>query len=98
MSIVIVEDRSFSVPQGKIIITGYVEIHKIRLACKDRMAIGDVDRAFQRRLQLGSNQPWPPPIGYWENDTFVIVDGRHCHIAAIMLGLEYIFVAWIGEG
>jgi len=74
--------------------TGYVPIDAVKLACRDRMAVGDVDRAYQRRLQLGDHQPWPPPRGYWYGNRFVIVDGRHDAVAAMMLGLEHLFVAW----
>ncbi|HEX6032897.1 MAG TPA: hypothetical protein VFY83_00635 [Anaerolineales bacterium] len=89
-------DRSLSVPAGKIIKTCYVPIHKVQLACRERMSIGDVDRAYQKRLQLGRNQPWPPPVGRWGDDGyFVLTDGRHEYVATLMLGHESILVAWI---
>lgn len=93
--IVIAEDRSISVPPGARVHTTYVAIDDVILACKERMAIGDVNTAYQRRLQLGENQPWPPPVGYWEGTRFVIKDGRHDYVAALMLGLSHILVAWI---
>lgn len=89
------EDRSIAVPPGAVIKTGYVDVFKCRLACRERMALGDVNGAFQKRLQLGSKQPWPCPRGYWEGDVFVIVDGRHEWVASVMLGLSHILVAWI---
>ena len=89
------EDRSISVPPGAVIQTGYVAIHRVRLGCRARMAVGDVDRAYQRRLQLGDHQPWPCPNGEWDGETFVIHDGRHDYVAALMLGQEYILVAWL---
>ena len=67
------------------------------------MAVGDVENAYRRRLQLGTGQPWPPPIGHWEEDeedgaqTFVITDGRHEFTAALMLGYRQILVAWVEE-
>lgn len=88
------EDRSLAVPPGAKIVTGYVHIDAIKLACRSRMAVGDVDRAYQRRLQLGDHQPWPCPRGHWEGERFVVVDGRHDIVAAMMLGLEYVLVAW----
>lgn len=92
--IMMAEDRSLAVPPGDTIRTGYVHVDQVKLACRARMAVGDVDRAYQRRLQLGDHQPWPCPRGYWEGDRFVIVDGRHDTVAAMMLGLEHILVAW----
>jgi hypothetical protein len=64
--------------------------------------VGDVDRAFQRRLQHQPDDAWPPPVGEWEDDsdgarTFVIHDGRHEFIAALMLGSREILVAWIED-
>ncbi|RYD46947.1 MAG: hypothetical protein EOP83_28810 [Verrucomicrobiaceae bacterium] len=88
------EDRSLAVPPGQRVVTGYVHIDKIILGCRARMAVGDVDRAYQRRLQLGDHQPWPCPRGEWQGDRFVIIDGRHDTVAAMMLGQEYILAAW----
>ena len=89
------EDRSIRVEPGKIVRTGYVQINDVILACRDRMAIGDVDAAYRRRLQLGPAQPWPCPVGEWQGDRFVVADGRHDVIAATMLGVEHILVAWV---
>jgi len=88
------EDRSLAVPPGQRVVTGYAHIDQVKFACRARMAIGDVDRAYQQRLQLGDHQPWPCPRGYWEGDRYVVVDGRHSVAAALLLGQEYILVAW----
>ncbi|HEX2020262.1 MAG TPA: hypothetical protein VGO17_15110 [Aurantimonas sp.] len=84
-------------PAGHVVRTGYVPVFDVILACRDRMAVGDVDRAYQKRLQLGSRQPWPCPRGHWQGNRFVIVDGRHEYVATLMLGLSHILVAWIEE-
>lgn len=90
----IAEDRSIAVPPGHIIKTGYVHIDAVRLACRARMAVGDVAKAFQEQLQLGDRQKWPCPRGHWDGDRFVLIDGRHEFVAKQMLGLEHILVAW----
>lgn len=90
-----IEDRSLKIPPGKLVKTGYVQIFQTRLACRERMAVGDVDKAYQKKLQLGDQGSWPPPNGYWDGDTFVIQDGRHEWVAAVMLGNTHLFVAWI---
>lgn len=95
--VLIAEDRSLAVPPGHIVETDYVHIHKCRLANRTRMAVGDVASAFHKRLNLGDHQPFPPPNGYWEGDTFVILDGRHEYIAALMLGFDQILVAWVSR-
>lgn len=88
------EDRSIAVPAGHVVVTGYVAVEDVRLACRDRMAIGDVDRAYQRRLQLADRQPWPCPRGHWDGERFVIVDGRHEFVAALMIGHSHLLFAW----
>ena len=92
------EDRTLLVPAGAIVRSGYARTDRIRLECTDRMAVGDVEAAYRRRLQLGASQPWPPPIGRWDGDTFVVTDGRHEVVAAIMLGFREILVGWVFTG
>ena len=92
-------DRHMSIPPGRIVKSGYVPIGRVRMACRERMAIGDVERAYRQQLALGSAQAWPPPVGYWDSDgeceVFVIEDGRHTHVALEMLGFTHLFVAWV---
>lgn len=95
MTVSIAEDRSISVPPGKLIKTGYVRVFNCEFACRERMAFGDVKAAFEKSLQLGDHCAWPCPKGHWEGERFVIIDGRHEYIAALMLGKEYILVAWL---
>src|SRR5829696_1864985 len=55
-----------------------------------------VERAYCRQLELGDDQAWPPLTGYWRDDgRFVLTDGRHRFIAAVMLGVEYVLAAWL---
>lgn len=92
----IAEDRGMVVPAGRTVQTAYVPVDRVRLACRDRMATGDVERAMQRRMAAAPGQPWPCPIGHWDGPQFVIVDGRHEYVAALMLGCTHVLVAWIG--
>lgn len=91
----VIQDRSLLVPQGHVIKTGYVDVFKVRLACRERMAVGDIDHAYQKRLQAGERHPWPCPNGEWDGDTFVIHDGRHEWLATVALGHSHMLVAWI---
>lgn len=91
----LVEDRSIEVRPGHKVVTDYVRVEDVILACRERMAVGDVSVAYQKRLQLGASQPWPCPRGYWEDTRFVIVDGRHEYVATLMLGHSHILVAWV---
>lgn len=90
-----IADRHLLVAPGAHIATGYVPIHKVRMACRERMAVGDVEAAFRRLLQTLPAQEWPPPNGHWEGDTFVVHDGRHAYVASLMLGVEHLLVAWV---
>jgi hypothetical protein len=91
----LVVDRAIAVAPGHVVRTDYVRVEDVVLACRERMAIGDVDRAFQKRLQIGDHQPWPCPRGAWREDgRFEIVDGRHEYVATLMLGHSHILVAW----
>jgi hypothetical protein len=74
-------DRALIVQPGHIVRTAYVDV-------------GDVDRAFQRVLQLGESSMWPCPNGHWDGERFVIEDGRHEYIASLMLGRTHLLVAW----
>jgi hypothetical protein len=97
-AVAIAADRSMLVSPGQVVKTGYVDLFKCRLACRDRMAVGDVATAYQKLLQLGSGSAWPCPNGRWDGDVFEIHDGRHEYVAAVMLGRTQLFVAWIEDG
>lgn len=98
-AVAIAADRSLLVQPAEAIRTAWIDIWRVQLACRDRMAVGDVAAAFQRLLQIGAAAAWPPPNGHWDGDErtgrFVIEDGRHEFVASLMLGRERIFVAWI---
>ena len=93
----VAEDRALAIPAGKIVRTAYAPIDSIRLACRDRMDIGAVEKAMQRRLGIQPAQPWPCPNGRWESGAFILADGRHDYVAALLLGIEHILVAWVED-
>lgn len=88
-------DRSMKVPPGHIVKTGYVDVFKIKLACRDRMAVGDVGAAYQKLLQLGDHEQFPCPTGKWKGKIFELHDGRHQWVASIMLGKTHMLVSWV---
>jgi hypothetical protein len=89
-------DRTFVVPRGARVLTDYIRLDRVRLACRDRMAVGDVETAYRRLLAVGARgQQFPCPHGEWDGETFVIQDGRHEYVAALMLGFEALLVAWV---
>ena len=87
-----------SVPAGHRVETGYVSIHDVvcHAPYGHQLYPAEVERAYRRQLELGGEQDWPPPTGYWRNDRrFVLTDGRNRFTAALMLGIEYLLVAWL---
>lgn len=93
-----VADRSLYVPAGHVVKSGYVAVDKVRLANRSRMAVGDVEAAYRKVLQNAPGQIHPTPNGFWEGDTFTILDGRHAYVAMLMLGYSHILVTWIRAG
>ena len=90
------EDRSMVVPPGCKVITDYVPIEDVVLACRDRMDIAAVEKAMQRRMAIAPSQPWPCPVGAVREDgRYVLHDGRHDYLAALALGCSHILVAWV---
>jgi len=86
------------VPEGHVVATDYVPIHDIVIHTGQgrHLSPAAVERSYARQLDLGSDQCWPPPTGYWRGDgRFVLTDGRNRYVAALMLGVEYLLVAWL---
>ena len=85
------------VAAGHVVQTGYVNVHEVVLYARgNQLSPAAVERAYCRQLELGDDQAWPPLTGYWRDDVrFVLTDGRHRFIAAVMLGVEYVLVAWL---
>lgn len=87
------------IPPGYVEKTARVPAHKIVMACKDRMAIGDVERYYRdlqgERTYRESNTLSPPPKGYWDPaGNFRLLDGRHRYLAHLMHGDRDIVVRW----
>jgi hypothetical protein len=86
-----------SVPPGHVVATGYVSIHDVVCHAPHghQLLPAEVERAYRRQLELGCEQSWPPPTGYWRDSRFVLTDGRNRYVAALMLGVEFLLVAWL---
>ncbi len=81
---------------GERVRSDWIDIDLVVLGCRDRMAVGDVGDKWREILQRGDDAAWPPPRGHWREDgRFVLTDGRHEYIAALMHGREKLFAAWV---
>lgn len=96
-AVALLVDRSMLVEPGQIVKTAWIDIDLVVLGCRDRMAVGDVGDKWREILQRGGGRAaWSPPRGHWREDgRFVVCDGRHETVAALMMGQDKIFVAWV---
>jgi hypothetical protein len=54
-----------------------------------------VEKKWRKLLQQDGCASWPPINGKWDGDRFIVMDGRHEYLAALMLGWTHILVSWI---
>ncbi|MFH5926432.1 hypothetical protein [Roseomonas sp. SXEYE001] len=97
MAVRVAEDRSLSVRPGQIVRTAWVDIDLCRLGNRARMSPEAVEKKYRRLLNLGDCAPWPPVVGHWDAERFVVCDGRHDYLASLMIGRDKIFVCWLEE-
>ena len=95
MSVTVREDRSMCVQPHQTVEVRWVHVDRCVLGCRDRMTPESVEKKYRMLLQQGTAMPWPPIVGHWRGDTFVVDDGRHEYLASLMLGKEHILVAWL---
>jgi hypothetical protein len=87
------------VPPGHLVATGYVPV--VDVVCLvdagHQLDPAAVERSYREQLAATDGaQAWPPPTGYWRDDgRFVLTDGRHRYVAALMLGTKHLLVAWL---
>ncbi len=65
-------------PTGHRVKTGYVDVHDVVCLARGghQLSPAQVERAYCRQLELGDDQGWPPPAGYWRSDgRSVLTDG-----------------------
>jgi hypothetical protein len=87
-----------AIPAGHVVQTGYVPTQDVicHAPFGHQLLPAEVERAYRRQLELGDQQAWPPPTGYWTADhRFVLTDGRNRFVACLMLGVEHLLVAWL---
>lgn len=90
-------DRSLRITPSEVVHTAWIGIDLCVLGNRSRMSPEAVEKKYRRLLCLGDDAPWPPINGAWENDRFVVHDGRHEFIASLMLGRSRVFVAWVEQ-
>ena len=90
-----IEDRSMCVRPEQTVKTSWVSVDDCVLGNRERMDFAAIERAGRKLLQMGDCAPWPPIVGHWQKDRFVVCDGRHEFMASLALGREKVFVAWL---
>ncbi len=65
-----------------------MDIDLCRFSFRLPMSLEAVEKKYRRLLNLGECAPWPPIVGHWEDGRFVVCDGRHDYLAALMIGRD----------
>jgi hypothetical protein len=97
MTVMVAEDRSMCVQPYQVERTAWVDIDLCKLGSRLPMSPEAVEKKFRRLLNIGDCAPWPPIVGHWEDGRFLVDDGRHDYLAALMMGREKLFVCWLEE-
>ena len=98
MSVTVAEDRSMCVQPHQVVRTAWIDIDSCKLGFRLRMSPEAVEKKFRRLLNLGEGAPWPPIVEHWEGERFLVDDGRHDYLAALMIGRDKLFVCWLETG
>lgn len=79
----------------------WVHVDQCVLGSRERMTPEAVEKKWRKLLQQGEAASWPPIVGHWDRDSqavrFVVDDGRHEFLAALMIGRERVLVCWLEE-
>src|ERR1700744_1104047 len=95
MTVVVAEDRSMCIQPYQVVRTGWVDIDLCKLGFRRPMSPEAVEKKYRRLLNIGDCAPWPPVVGHWEDGRFLVDDGRHDYLAALMMGRDKLFVCWL---
>lgn len=94
-AVVDVVDRSMCVRPDQNVRTAWININVCELGNRSRMSPEAVEAKYRRLLCMGDDAPWPPIVGHWEQDKFIVMDGRHEFVASLMLGRTRLLVCWV---
>jgi hypothetical protein len=95
MTVMVAEDRSMCVQPHQVVRTAWVDIDLCKLGFRLPMSPEAVEKKFRKLLNIGNCAPWPPIVGHWEGERFLVDDGRHDYLAALMMGRDKLFVCWL---
>lgn len=92
-----IDDRTMIVQPHQTVVTQWVDIDLCKLGSRARMTPEAVEKKWRGMLQIGDGQQWPPVVGHWDCERFVVDDGRHCYLAALMHGRTRLLVCWLSS-
>jgi hypothetical protein len=90
-----VEDRSFVVQPGQQVAVEWIGIDLCVLGSRLPLTPEAVEKKWRKLLQQDEAASWPPLVGHWSGPRFVIDDGRHEFVAALMRGRVRVLVCWL---
>lgn len=89
------EDRSITVRPDQTVAVDWIDIDRCVLGCRASMSPEAVEKKWRALLQQGDCAAWPPIVGHWEGDRFVVCDGRHEFVASLMHGRREVLACWL---
>jgi hypothetical protein len=95
MTVMVAEDHSMCVQPHQVVRTAWVDTDLCKLGFRLPMSPEAVEKKFRKLLNIGDCSPWPPIVGHWEGERFIVDDGRHDYLAALMMGRDKLFVCWL---
>lgn len=83
------------IPEGHILVTGYVPTNEIVFHSECVMSVTDVKEKITQQTHIRGGTAYPVPIGDWRDGRFHLWDGRHRYIAALLLNRKTMLVGWV---
>jgi hypothetical protein len=90
-----IEDRSLYVQPHETVRVAWVDIDCCVLGNRTPLTPEAVEKKWRQLLQQDQAASWPCLVGHWCGERFVVCDGRHEYIAALMRGRAEVLVAWL---
>ena len=97
MSVRVAEDRSICIRPDQTVKTSWIDINSCILGNRAPMSPEAVEKSFRKLLNIGDCAPWPPVVGHWDGERFIVCDGRHEYLASLMSGRTRLFVCWLED-
>jgi hypothetical protein len=76
MIVTVAEDRSMCQHPNQMVRTAWIDIDLCRLRFQAPKSPEAVEKKFRWLLNIGRCAPWPPVVGHWVGERFLVGDWR----------------------